>query len=190
MSRKITYSLLCCFLVLLMSLTRHSKDGNISYAYQVSFAVKIGILPTGDLTQYAVMYYKDGRLVSSLPINFTQLMNIGTGKWPIPNSTTFYNFFEEKGLKDDTLEDGSILFYTAAFDSLWKIRFEAHPFNHQLGKGWSQGEIRPSLKQQEYIYNRYGVRGYDQDYFSDTSFFLLLKDVLDKNWIAEYKAMH
>lgn len=56
-------------------------------------------------------------------------------------------------------------------DSLWKIRFVEHPFEAKYGKGWSQGDARPSLKQQEFIYNNYGVRGYDQDYFVDTSFF-------------------
>src|SRR5690554_7206020 len=84
---------------------------------------------------------------------------------------------------NDTLDDGTVIDYGAAFDSLWKVRFKSHPFDHRLGDGWSMGEIRPSLKQQAYIYDRYGVRGYDQDFFADTSFFKLLKDVMDPQWI-------
>src|SRR5690554_7279072 len=68
---------------------------------------------------------------------------------------------------NDTLDDGTVIDYGAAFDSLWKVRFKSHPFDHRLGDGWSMGEIRPSLKQQAYIYDRYGVRGYDQDFFAE-----------------------
>lgn len=156
----------------------------------ISFGVKIGLLPTGELTQFGVVYYQNNRLLSIQSVSLSQLINIGTGKWPIPRTNVFHNYFEENNIRNDTLEDGTIIDYTAAFDSLWKIRFSVHPYKQQLGKGWSQGDVRPSLKQQAYIYNRYGVRGYDQDYFTDTSFYKLLKDVVDADWIEEYKSMY
>lgn len=190
MIRKGIHILMICLLIFTLGTGGQLKEGRSTYTYRISFGVKIGILPNGELTQYVLAYYTGKQLTSLQPISFQQLINIGSGKWPLPNSATFVNIFEEAGLKNDTLPDGEVLHYTAAFDSLWKIRFDAHPFVHQLGKGWSQGEIRPSLKQQEYIYNRYGVRGYDQDYFVDTSFFRLLKDVIDPNWIAEYKSLY
>lgn len=178
-------------LVLILTLGNSSHQNLIEpNANRVSFAVKIGILPTGDLTQYALAHYRNNILVSLQDISRDQLLKIGTGEWPIPRTYIFKNFFDEYGLKNDTLPDGSIREFSAALDSLWKIRFEAHPFNHQLGSGWSQGEIRPSLKQQAYIYERYGVRGYDQDYFVDSSFFKLWKDVLDEAWITTYRSLY
>lgn len=156
---------------------------------RTSFGVKIGLLPTGELTQYALVYFKDNKLLSIQGIPLNQLVKIGQGEWPLPRTTFFYNYFQENGLYDDTLEDGSILDYGAAFDSLWKIRFPEHPFDPKAGKGWSNGEFRPSLSQQKYIYDRYGCRCYDQDYFVDTSFFRLLKDVMDEDWIAQYKSL-
>lgn len=188
--RNIIYIVFIMVLGLGLSLTRKTNNSHSAYTYRVSFGVKIGLLPTGELTQYALIYYKGKETVSLQGISYTQLIKIGTGEWPIPKTLNFHNYFEEKGFHNDTLEDGSIVDYTAAFDSLWKIRFDAHPFNHQLGKGWSQGKFRPSLKQQEFIYSRYGVRGYDQEYFTDTSFFKLLRDVLDPEWIIEYKSLY
>lgn len=156
---------------------------------KVSFGVKIGLLPTGGLTQYALIYYKENQLISIQEVSLDYVVKIGTGEWPIPRTAIFHDYFEEYGVHGDTLEDGTVIDYASAFDSLWKVRFNAHPYDHKKGKGWSQGEIRPSLKQQQYIYDRYGVRGYDQDYFSDSSFFKLLKDVMDPTWIANYKSL-
>lgn len=189
MKKKIYHITLLFVLALLLSFVNKPNRSVRSTPFKVSFGVKIGILPNGELTQYALMYYRDGVLSSIQGVPLNRLVKIGQGIWPVPNSSHFYNYFEENGLYNDTLEDGTVLDYGAAFDSLWKIRFNEHPFERNLGKGWSQGDIRPSLKQQAYIYNRYGVRGYDQDYFADTSFFQLLKDVMDESWIDEYKSM-
>lgn len=190
MKRSPFYSFLVLLLAIGLSLTNEPIQPKGSAPDKVSFGVKIGIAPTGGLTHYALMFYKDQRLQSIQEVSLERLINIGTGKWPIPRTTVFHDFFEEFGMYNDTLEDGTVLDYGDAFDSLWKVRFNVHPFDHRLGKGWSLGEIRPSLKQQAYIYDRYGVRGYDQEFFADTSFFKLLKDVLDPNWINEYKTLN
>lgn len=179
------------FLIILGLLSFEQKKDTATYrpVDRVSFGVKVGILPTGKLTQYALFFYKDNKVINKEPIGLNKLIKIGQGEWPIPRTNVFTNFFEEEGFENDTLPDGRIVNYISAFDSLWKIRYEAHPFEHSLGAGWSQGEIRPSLKQQAYIYDRYGVRGYDQAYFTDTSFFRLLKDVIDPQWIENYKSL-
>ncbi|HLV41997.1 MAG TPA: hypothetical protein VKY37_06950 [Brumimicrobium sp.] len=190
MNKSLFYSTVILLLIVGISLTKKSNPSQGSAPDKVSFGVKIGILPTGGLTQYAIVYYKNKHLQSIEEVSLERLIKIGRGEWPVPRTTVFHDYFEEFGMYNDTLEDGTILDYGAAFDSLWKIRFNAHPFDHRLGDGWSLGEIRPSLKQQGYIYDRYGVRGYDQDFFTDSSFFKLLKDVLDPNWIANYKSLY
>ncbi|PWH85001.1 hypothetical protein [Brumimicrobium oceani] len=188
MKRSIYYIFLTLFLVGLLSL---EKEDRLLYSGpdRVSFGVKIGILPTGGLTQYSLFYFKNNRLAGNQPVGLDQIVKIGTGQWPIPRSNVFSKIFEKNGIVNDTLSDGRILDYNSAFDSLWKIRFDAHPFEHELGEGWSNGEMRPSLKQQAYIVERYGVRGYDQEYFVDSSFFKLLRDVLDPAWINNYKSL-
>ena len=190
MKRSLFYSVLILLLAVGVSFTKEPIPAKGSAPDKVSFGVKIGIMPTGGLTQYALMFYKENKIQSIQEVSLERLVKIGTGEWPIPRTTVFYDFFEEFGMYNDTLEDGTFIDYSDAFDSLWKVRFKVHPFDHRLGKGWSLGEIRPSLKQQGYIYDRYGVRGYDQDFFADTSFFKLLKDVLDPKWIEEYKTMN
>lgn len=170
----------------------YSPDNGTSVRHNITFGVKIGILPTGDLTQFAIMHYRNGRFVNTQPVTVQNLVNIGMGKWPVPQTNKFHNFFKEQGLLDlqiEALPEGVDIDFTAAFDSLWKIRFDEHPFTPAKGKGWSNGKARPSLKQQEFIFSTYGVRGYDQAYFSDTSFFKLLRDVLNPEWIQHYKSL-
>lgn len=190
MMKRVTFlSLPILFLIGLFSFIKHDEELHQGGPDRVSFGVKIGLLPSGGITQYALFFYQGERSVGNQPIDLNHLIKICTGEWPVPRSNNFINIFEENGFTNDTLSDGTVINYIAAFDSLWKIRYDAHPYHHELGKGWSQGEIRPSLKQQSYIVERYGVRGYDQAYFSDTSFYKLLKDVMDPKWIENYKSL-
>ncbi|MFA5574636.1 MAG: hypothetical protein WC994_06220 [Brumimicrobium sp.] len=185
------YKHIALFLISCLFLSLTLKGEQISTApNRMSFGVKIGLMPTGNLTEYALVYYRNNVLASIQSVSLERLIKIGQGVWPVPKTVSFFNYFEEYGLHNDTLADGSILDYEAAFDSLWKIRFTEHPFDQKAGKGWSLGDAKPSLKQQKYIYDRYGVRGYDQDYFVDSSFFKLLKDVMNEAWIQEYKSLY
>ncbi len=181
--------LLVIFSLGCLSMLPSTKNSEASH---VSFGVKIGILPTGGLMQFAIFHYRNGRFSSKQPLSIHELFNIGTGKWPIPRTRTFRNFFEENGLLVESDEESEMPLsrIKAAIDSLWKIRFVEHPFDGSKGFGWSNGEARPSLAQQTYIVNTYAVRGYDQDYFEDTSFFKLLRDVTDTSWIANYKSLY
>lgn len=186
--KTISYFILGACLILLF----FSFSSSNSVRHNVTFGVKIGILPTGGLVQYAVIHYRGEKKISIQPVSKHELVNIASGKWPVPKTRKFHDFFDEQGIynlhEKDTTKDPPIDF-NAAMDSLWKIRFVEHPFDGKYGKGWSQGDARPSLKQQEFIYNNYGVRGYDQDYFVDTSFFKLLHNVVDPEWIEYYKSL-
>lgn len=161
-----------------------------SSSTNVTFGVKIGMLPSGGLYQFALIYYKRGKRVSIQPITEDRMIKVGTGKWPIPGTRDFHDFFAEQEMYVVPSDTQEVFDINAAIDSLWKVRFAAHPYSQGKNDGWSQGDYRPTLKQQAYIYNRYGVRGYDQEYFADSSFFQLLKDVQDPAWIKEYKSMY
>ena len=189
---KFTYRLfiVMAILFLVMLSTGYSKKNSLDIKNRIAFGVKIGLLPTGGLTQYALVQYRNGRKAGMRPISLDELIKIGTGKWPVPGTHTFYDFFDDEGLYELHIGDSTQrIDYRAAFDSLWKIRFAEHPTHSDMGRGWSQGDARPSLKQQAFIYETYGVRGYDQDYFTDSSFFKLLRDVLSPEWIAHYKSL-
>lgn len=155
----------------------------------VSLGVKIGMLPTGGLYQFALIYYKNGKKTSIQPITQDRMIKVGTGKWPIPGTRTFHDFFADQQMYVFPEDSQGVFNLQASIDSLWKIRFNEHPYIPNFDHGWSQGDYRPSLKQQAYIYDRYGVRGYDQEYFMDSSFFKLLKDVQDPLWIQAYRTM-
>lgn len=173
-----------CFLLLFGSFYPQNQTA-IDY---LSFGVKVGIMPTGKIQQYAIVHAVHQRGMRIQPVSFTEMYNVAIGKWPIPGTKVFHNYFETYGVEDAILARENLK-ETAPFDSIWKIRFVEHPFDGRLGKGWSQGDAKPSLKQQGYIYNEYGIRGYDQDYFIDTSFYKLLKHVIDENWINYYKSL-
>lgn len=147
------------------------------------------MLPQGGLYQFALIYYQNGRRVSIQPITRDRMIKVGTGKWPIPGTRKFHDFFSERDIHVVPSDSHEVFNLQASIDSLWKIRFSAHPYAQGQDNGWSQGDYRPSLKQQAYIYNRYGVRGYDQEYFMDSSFYQLLKDVQDPEWIQQYRTM-
>jgi hypothetical protein len=169
-----------------------SAEKESSVRHNITFGVKIGTMPTGHLIQLAIFHYRGEKAASIQPISKTEFFKIGSGQWPVPRTRSAHDFFEEQGLNElykyDSLADPPIDI-NAALDSLWKIRFQEHPYKASLGNGWSMGRYRPSRKQQEYIYNTYGVRGYDQDYFSDTAFFKLMRDVVNPDWIKNYKSL-
>jgi len=188
--RKLTYTVLTLMLFYLLSSLGYSYPEEKKVSTTISLGVKIGMIPSGGLHQFALIYYKDGRLASIQPVTTDRLIKVGTGKWPIPGTRKFHDFFAQQNMYVFPEDSQEVFNIKASIDSLWKVRFAAHPFDHAKGDGWSQGDYRPSLKQQEYIFNRYGVRGYDQDYFVDSSFFKLMKDVQDPEWIEQYKSMH
>ncbi len=187
MLRLLYYSVLLGMFFLLGSAEKES-----SVRHNITFGVKIGTMPTGHLIQLAMVHYRGGRATYFQPITKTEFFKYGSGQWPVPKTHSAHDFFEEQGLNElhkyDSLAEPPIDI-NAALDSLWKIRYQEHPYKAGLGKGWSNGRYRPSNKQQEYIYNTYGVRGYDQDYFADTAFFKIMRDVVNPEWISNYKKL-
>jgi len=169
--------------------TNEYENGSPVSSNGISLGVKIGILPTGGLQQTALVHYRRGRRTSIQPVTRERLIKVGAGKWPAPKTMYFHDYFADYDINVFGTDSTAAFDINAALDSLWKVRFSAHPLKGGKGKGWSQGEYRPTEKQRAYIYNRYGVRGYDQDYFADSSFFKLIKDVMNRDWIEHYKSL-
>lgn len=155
--------------------------------------MKISIGGNSQITTF-VGYLHDGRTYSRQRImDRNTFIKVVSGYWPSEFNPERTNYFEENGIDCGVLKDSITLeefCYCDPFDSLWKIRFSMYPFrNGPLDEGWSPVLHKPSLKQDKYLYDRYGVKSVDFSFFLDTSFWMLLHDVSDSNWIANYKSL-
>ena len=72
-------------------------------------------------------------------------------------------------------------------DSLWKLRYSDYPFRNNTDRGWSNELYKPSSNQAKFLYKNYGIYDIDFNYFIDSNFWQILKDVQDENWINRYR---
>lgn len=156
------------------------------------FGVRVSIGANSMLTTY-VCYINTGRVLTHKRVcDEATFINIVSGHWPSIYNPKRENLFEKNGVNCDVFVDSTTLqkFPTCVpFDSLWKIRFSVYPFTTRSELGWSNKYHKPSPSQEIYLVNRYGINHIDGDFFLDTSFWLLLKDVTDPDWIANYKSL-
>ena len=157
------------------------------------FGVRVSIGANSKLTTY-VCYINTGRTLTHKRVcDRETFIKIVSGHWPSIYNPKRVNLFEENGLGCNVFED-SVTFKDipecVPFDSLWKIRFSVYPFRNRDENGWSNKYHKPSPLQEKYLGNRYGINHIDGDFFLDTSFWLLLKDVTDPDWIANYKSLN
>lgn len=157
------------------------------------FGVRVSIGANSMLTTY-VCYIHTGRTLTHKRIcDRETFIKIVSGHWPSIYNPKRVNFFEENGLGCNVVEDSITLKDVPScvpFDSLWKIRFSVYPFRNKNGIGWSNKYHKPSSQQEIYLGNRYGINHIDGDFFLDSSFWMLLKDVTDPIWIANYKSLN
>jgi len=154
------------------------------------FGVKVSYQSNGSMITL-VAYLHNGRTLSHQKIlSLRDFSFFASGEWPSVYNPDRADFFEENnvpgGVYTDSITQEKIP-YCFALDSLWKIRFRMYPFQGKNEKGWSQEASVPSLSQKKYLYERYGVDQIDFKYILDTSFWKLLRDVRDPNWIATYR---
>ena len=156
------------------------------------FGVRVSIGSNSQINHF-VYFLDNGRVLTKKRVCDEQtFIKIVSGHWPSIYNPKRINYFDENhigcGIGQDsiTLKDVP---YCEPFDSLWKIRFATYPFQHHADEGWSNKYHKPSPSQEKYIYDRYGVGSVDANYFMDTSFWLLLQDVQDTMWIANYRAL-
>lgn len=156
------------------------------------FGVKVSIGPNSQLTTF-VCYLYNGRVLSQRryvdPMTFVKFVS---GYWPSIYNPNRINYFKENNIDCSLIEDQSTQEETLncfPMDSLWKIRFSTYPFRHNSEIGWSNKYHKPSPGQEKYLFERYDIKHIDGDYFLDTNFWLLMQDVTDPLWIANYKSI-
>jgi len=157
-----------------------------------AFGVKVSFQSTGSLTTF-IAYIDNGRTHTHLKvITETEFIKIASGHWPSIYNPTRKNYFEEHKYPCGVLKDSFTLkdyTYCVPIDSLWKLHFEKNPLDVTKGSGWSNKQFNPSLSQELFLYNNYGVGHIDSDFFLDTNLWKILGDVQNKEWIEKYKCL-
>lgn len=156
------------------------------------YGVRVSIGVNSQMCTYAC-WLDNGRVLTSKRIvDKDTFIKFISGEWPSVYNPDRINYFEEHGLNCGMVFDSTEwkeVPYCNPLDSLWKIRFGTYPFKHNTEMGWSNKYHKPSPKQEKYLYDRYGVTHVDTDFFLDTNFWRLLKDVSDTGWINNYKSL-
>ena len=156
------------------------------------FGVKISIGVNSQITSY-ICYIDNGRvLTKGRIVDEETFVKIVSGYWPSIYNPNRIDYFKQNNINCAILTDSITqkpIVGCVPMDSLWKIRFTTYPFRTSGEMGWSNKYHKPSPGQEKYLYDRYGVRQVDADYFLDTSFWMLMQDVTDPNWIANYRSI-
>jgi hypothetical protein len=148
---------------------------------------------TGTTMYCLVAFLDDGRALTYKKIlTKDDFVKIASGYWPSIYNPTRENFFRKNklfcGMYNDSIHIKDLPI-CMPLDSLWKIRFSDYPFINSSEKGWSNGLNRPSIRQAEYLRTNYKVDDVDLNYFLDTNFWHILRDIQDTTWIANYKSL-
>lgn len=160
---------------------------------RVVFGVRIAMSSNSQMTSFvALRYSPDGVLREKRNFTRDDFIRVLSGFWPSSFNPKRINYFEKENVFGGVYVNDTLLQkipYCPAFDSLWKIRFSDYPFRGGNESGWSGGLYKPTLAQQQYLIDRYHIRHIDQDYFIDSNFWVLLRDVSDSAWIANYRSI-
>ena len=140
-----------------------------------------------------VAFLDDGReLTYKKILTKDEFIRIASGYWPSIYNPSRENLFLKHrvscGMFDDSIHLKPIP-VCIPVDSLWKLRFSDFPFNSSSEKGWSGGLNRPSVRQTLYLRDNYRVDNVDMNYFLDTNFWKIMRDMQDSSWIANYKSL-
>jgi len=160
---------------------------------RVVFGVRIAMTANSQMTSFIALRFDEGGFLrEKRAYSKDDFIRIASGFWPSVFNPKRINYFEQEHVFGGVYVNDTIqakIPYCPGMDSLWKIRFSDYPFRSGFEKGWSGGLYKPTLAQQKYLVSRYAVGHIDQDYFVDTSFWKLMRDVSDTTWIGHYKAI-
>lgn len=177
-------SVLCCWLACVSVMPRQSLRP--VFGVQVRFQ-------TGT-TMYALVAFQDNgiQLINRKFLTVDDFVKIASGYWPSIYNPTRENLFVKHRLPCGMFNDSIHLDPIPVcfpIDSLWKIRFSDFPFNTSSESGWSGDAFKPSVRQTLFLKENYRVDNVDMNYFLDTNFWKILRDVQDSLWIVNYKSL-
>lgn len=174
-------------LTLLLTCNLQAQDTGVK---KVCFGIGLFTSAHSQLVTYAILTLRDSNVVGAQILTEQQFMYQVMGYYPSIANMKRENLFEKYGvdscfLISDEL-DNIIGYYAKPFYDLWKIRFYAHPMQFDT-EGWSQGQMKPSRYQIDFLYKEYGVNNVLTQFFYGDTLFKLLRDVQDPAWIESYR---
>lgn len=156
------------------------------------FGVRVSIGANSQMTTFACFIDNGSGLTAKRIVDEDTFIKIASGFWPSKYNPQRDNYFEINGIDCGVLYDSTVLKKVPTcvpLDSLWKIRFATYPFRGNTEMGWSNKYHKPAPKQEIYLHERYGIKHIDGDFFLDASFWLLLSDIMDPQWVDNYKSI-
>lgn len=160
---------------------------------RVVFGIKLSMQGNGDLLSiYGYLF--DGRSYTHKR-NFKkdEFIKYASGFWPSVFNPKKENLFQLNDIStcgvyvNDTIL--ATVPYCFSIDSLWKIRWPSYPDGRGREAGWATGGFGPSKKQRQFLFENYGVANIDLDFFIDTNFWKILRDVQNPDWILTYRSL-
>lgn len=177
------------FLILLMSHSAVFAQTQVATKRNV-FAIGLFTAAHSQLVTYAIVSLRGDVMIGAQILTEQQFMYQAMGYYPSIANLQRENLFEKHGVDSCFLYEndlGKIVgYYAKPFYDLWKIRFYEHPFLFDT-KGWSQGQMKPSLYQADLLRKEYGVSNVLTDYFYGDSLYKLLRNIQDPAWIESYR---
>lgn len=158
--------------------------------YKTVFDVNLAYKSDGSLVSLYVGLHDGHSVKYRKPITHKEFVYFCSGEWPSIYNKSRINMFELEGVTGMVLKDSIYLKeypFCPSLDSLWKLRYNSYPFPGINERGWSRGKYTPSVEQQKYLYEQYGLLNIDVNKISDTSFWKLLRDVENISWINYYQ---
>ena len=156
------------------------------------FGVRISFQANGELLSFIAYQQKGSQILNKRYLDKELFIRYASGVWPNIYNPKRINYFESYSLACGCIKDSfsrKETLFCDPLDSLWKLRFASYPFQGNMEDGWSQELYRPSNNQLKFLKHEYGINSIDGEYFRDTSFWKLLKDVQNENWIYAYRSL-
>lgn len=156
------------------------------------FGVRVSIGSNSQINTYVCMINNGQSYAHKRIVDEATFIRFVSGEWPSIYNPERINYFEKYNIDCGVFLDSALnkaVPKCDPFDSLWKIRFSVYPFRNRGEEGWSNVYHKPSPKQEKYLYDRYGVASVDANFFLDTNFWTLMRDVTDPQWIRSYRAL-
>ncbi len=156
------------------------------------FGVNINVQTNSQILTFAAFFKQDNKVIHKRILRPDEMIYFLSGEWPSVYNPERKNYLLEHhingGISIDSFTRKKSTF-CVNFDSLWKVRYPAYPFRNIDASGWANGPLKPTVKQQLFLHDRYGIKYIEYDFFMDTSFWLILQDVTDSSWIKNYKSL-
>lgn len=170
------------------------RDSSPVAFQQHVFAIGIIANPAGDdpVLTFSIVSFFNGTIVQNQPITKNTFIRMACGDWPSKANPLREDLFVANGIYtcgryEDTITKKK--FYLCdALDSLWKIRYESHPYIFD-DSGWSHGKYKPNAKQLQFLYENYELSHINVDFFIGNFMWKILRDVQDSAWVMNYKSL-